>query len=528
MLFGYFTLFVALTISAVAAYYSIVGLTAIFSAAVIPIIIMGASLEIGKVTAAVWLKMNWARASRPYKIYLVPAVAFLMVLTSMGIFGFLSKAHTDQGLVSGDVQAKISIYDEKLTVAKNNIESNRKALKQLDDVVDQILLRSSDEKGTDKVLMVRRSQAKERARLMQEIEAEQKKVIQLNDERAPIAAEVRKVNAEVGPIKYVAALVYGDNPDENLLERAVRWVIILIVIVFDPLALVLILAAQQSLRWAAEDREKELSTENKDQGNKEVAVMPGPEDVIPVAVEEPLQDEQGVVSATPSPEVGSTPPAPPAGDLVEEKIEEPQINNETTTTENAVAEEPQIQPETTVVENVVIEEPQVQPETTVVENTVVEEVNQSSETIEAAPPIKIKPPAPPEAQERKAKEVIVVPETFNPRKETTSDLTADNENANNPEAVKAHFGIGFPDAPEKGDLFLRVDYLPSRLFKYNGSAWIEVDKTLTDSYVYDHEYIKYLVGEIETGHLDLDDLSTSEQEQIAEFLSNNEQTRNAT
>ena len=181
-----------------------------------------------------------------------------------------------------------------------------------------------------------------------------------------------------------------------------------------------------------------------------------------------------------------------------------------------------------MVENVVIEEPQVQPETTVVENTVVEEVNQSSETIEAAPPIKIKPPAPPEAQERKAKEVIVVPETFNPRKETTSDLTADNENANNPEAVKAHFGIGFPDAPEKGDLFLRVDYLPSRLFKYNGSAWIEVDKTLTDSYVYDHEYIKYLVGEIETGHLDLDDLSTSEQEQIAEFLSNNEQTRNAT
>ena len=111
MIFGYFTLFVALVISAVAAYYSIVGLTAIFSAAVIPIVIMGASLEVGKVTAAIWLKLNWYRANLTYKLYLVPALIFLMLLTSMGIFGFLSKAHSDQSLVSGDVTSKIAIYD---------------------------------------------------------------------------------------------------------------------------------------------------------------------------------------------------------------------------------------------------------------------------------------------------------------------------------------------------------------------------------------------------------------------------------
>ena len=128
MIFGYFTLFVALIISAVAAYYSIVGLTAIFSAAVIPIVIMGASLEVGKVTAAVWLKLNWHRANLTYKLYLVPALIFLMLLTSMGIFGFLSKAHSDQSLVSGDVQAKISVYDEKIRTAKDNIDANRLSL----------------------------------------------------------------------------------------------------------------------------------------------------------------------------------------------------------------------------------------------------------------------------------------------------------------------------------------------------------------------------------------------------------------
>ena len=118
MVFGYFTLFVALMISAVAEFYSIVGLTAIFSAAFWPVVIMGASLGVGKITAAVWLKLNWERANWTYKIYLVPAVAFLMALTSMGIFGYLSKAHSDQSLVSGDAVAKVAIYDEKSKIEK--------------------------------------------------------------------------------------------------------------------------------------------------------------------------------------------------------------------------------------------------------------------------------------------------------------------------------------------------------------------------------------------------------------------------
>ena len=249
MIFGYFTLFVALTISAVAEFYSIVGLTAIFSAAFWPIVIMGASLGVGKITAAVWLKLNWERASWTYKLYLVPAVAFLMMLTSMGIFGFLSKAHSDQSMISGDSMAKVAIYDEKIKISKDNIDANRKALKQMDEAVDQVMGRSSDEKGADKAVAVRRSQQKERVRLQSEIQAEQKTITALSEEAAPLRAEFRKVEAEVGPIKYIAALIYGDEASNNMLEAAVRWVIILIVVVFDPLALCLILAANKQLEW---------------------------------------------------------------------------------------------------------------------------------------------------------------------------------------------------------------------------------------------------------------------------------------
>jgi hypothetical protein len=190
------------------------------------------------------------------KIYLVPAVGMLMVITSMGIFGFLSKAHSDQSLISGDVLSKIAIYDEKIKTQKENIEANRRALKQMDEGVDSVLGRSTDEKGADKAVALRKTQQKERIRLQAEISQSQKSIAELNDIRAPIAAEVRKVEAEVGPIKYIAALIYGDNPDANILEKAVVWVIMMIVAVFDPLALVLILAAQHSIRWAQEEKKE--------------------------------------------------------------------------------------------------------------------------------------------------------------------------------------------------------------------------------------------------------------------------------
>ena len=235
--------FTAFVLSGIAAYYSVIGLIAIFSAAVIPVAIMGGSLEMAKLVVASWLYRYWKSVPFLMKAYFTSALVILMLITSMGIFGFLSKAHSDQSLVSGDVTAKIAVYDEKIKTAKENIDANRKALKQMDEAVDQVMARSTSETGADKAVALRRSQQKERGRLITEIEAYQKTVSVLAEQRAPIAAEVRKVEAEVGPIRYIAALIYGDNPDENMLERSVRWLIILLIIVFDPLAVLMLIAA---------------------------------------------------------------------------------------------------------------------------------------------------------------------------------------------------------------------------------------------------------------------------------------------
>lgn len=281
-LVAYLALISGLSISAVAVYYSVAGLVSIFAAAVIPIIVMGVALEVSKLIATIWLKLNWSRAPFFIKAYMTTAVVILMIITSMGIFGFLSKAHSDAGLVSGDVMAKISVYDEKIKTAKDNIDANRKALKQMDEAVDQVMGRSTSETGADKAVAIRRAQAKERARLQAEIAAEQKAIGKLNEERAPIAAEVRKVEAEVGPIKYIAAFVYGDNTDANVLEKAVTWVIIIIVSVFDPLAVILLLASQYSFQWFRKEQEDE------EEGNSPLS----PSENLPATVTESTPTEE--------------------------------------------------------------------------------------------------------------------------------------------------------------------------------------------------------------------------------------------
>ena len=239
-----FLLFItAVVLSGIAAYYSVIGLIAIFSAASLPVAIMGGSLEAAKLVVASWLYRYWKSIPVLMRAYFTAALLILMLITSMGIFGFLSKAHSDQSLVSGDVLAKLAIYDDKIKTAKENIEANRKALKQLDEAVDQVMARSTSETGADKAVAIRKGQQKDRARIAQEIAADQKLIASVNAEAAPIRAEVRKVEAEVGPLKYIAALIYGDNPDENMLERSVRWLIILLICVFDPLAVLMLIAA---------------------------------------------------------------------------------------------------------------------------------------------------------------------------------------------------------------------------------------------------------------------------------------------
>jgi hypothetical protein len=254
-LIAYLALLSGLSISAVAIYYSVAGLMAIFAAAMIPIMIMGVVLEIGKLSATVWLKQNWQRAPLFLKTYLLVAITVLMLLTSMGIFGYLSKAHLDQAVPTGDIADKVTLLDEKITTQRDNIEAAKKAIQQMDNQVNERLSRSEDDRGAERAVQIRRNQAKERTLLQADIAKAQAEIARLNEERAPIAKELRKVEAEVGPIKYIAALIYGDNPDANLLEAAVRWVIIVIVLVFDPLAVILLLASQYSFAWFRSQQE---------------------------------------------------------------------------------------------------------------------------------------------------------------------------------------------------------------------------------------------------------------------------------
>lgn len=263
--------FTALSLSIVSAYYSIAGLTAIFAAAVIPIIVMGGVLEFAKLVVASWLYRSWKTVPFLMRTYFTVALVILMTLTSMGIFGFLSKAHLDQAVPTGDVASKVAILDEKIKTEKENIDAARQTLKQMDAQVDQTLSRSTSEQGADKSLQIRRGQQKERSSLLAEIGSAQSRIARLNEERAPIASELRKVEAEVGPIKYIAALLYGDNPDQTILEKAVRIVIIMIVVVFDPLAVLLLMAASMPTTKKEEhhDSTEETSSTGEDNSYKE-------------------------------------------------------------------------------------------------------------------------------------------------------------------------------------------------------------------------------------------------------------------
>ena len=321
MLFGLLVLFTALTISGVAIYYSVAGLVAIFAAAAVPIIIMGTSLEIGKLVTALWLHRNWQRAKWWLKGYLSIAVLVLMFITSMGIFGFLSKAHIEQNLASDTVVQRIEILENKILAEEKYIERQNETIdrinnkdknsnnrfdkdvaieqKKIDDayarleVLDQdVEAFTSNNKGwggTGRVkqgLALKEKQAPERAILFEQIEKAQAKIdeirskndqsldkidLQIADveknitnannridsyilEIEPLKGDVMKLESEVGPIRYIAEFIYGEEADRNLLEEAVRWVIITIIFVFDPLAVLLLIASQYHFMWRHEDK----------------------------------------------------------------------------------------------------------------------------------------------------------------------------------------------------------------------------------------------------------------------------------
>ena len=234
----------AIAISLIAAGYSILGLATLFAGAAVPIIAMGSALEIGKLVAASWLYHNWrSEIPRALKAYLFSAIIILIFITSIGIFGFLSKAHLDQVKPVSGNNIKIELLDKQINQQSLIIERAEKQISLLDKALEVYI----DKEYVTRGLKERKKQEEERNTLNEAINNASDKIAELTNQKASLSLEQNKIEAEVGPIKYVAELIYGEQAQDNF-DKAVRFVILILIFVFDPLAVLLLIAANISLR----------------------------------------------------------------------------------------------------------------------------------------------------------------------------------------------------------------------------------------------------------------------------------------
>jgi hypothetical protein len=235
----------AISISVIAAGYSIIGLATLFAGAFVPIIAMGSALEVGKLVAASWLYNNWSNQFVPTSLrtYLFFAVIVLIFITSMGIFGFLSKAHLDQVKPTSSNNIKIELIDKQLASQQSIIDRSQDTLNLLDSALEKYV----DMEYVTRGLKEREKQKDEREALNIAITNAINEIAKLTENKGNLQLEQDKIEAEVGPIKYIAELIYGDKA-EDYFDEAVRWVIIVLIFVFDPLAVLLLIAANISLR----------------------------------------------------------------------------------------------------------------------------------------------------------------------------------------------------------------------------------------------------------------------------------------
>jgi len=516
-------LLVALTLSTIAAWYSIIGLTAIFSGAVMPIIIMGSALELAKITTTVWLRKYWHRCALIMKIYLVPAVVLLALLTSMGIFGFLSKAHLDQGIGSGDIAAKVQLLDEKIKVQKDNISSDRAMLAQMDQQVNDIMSKGDSERSVERSVAIRKQQAPERARILKDIEVSNTTIQKLNEERAPIASEFRKTEAEVGPIKYIAALIYGDQASQTMLESAVRWVIILLVVVFDPLAIMLVIAANQSKEWDKDDDVEDDTIAVAEYTQEEIDTL---SNEFEEALAEPIKQDVSVLEVTDEEEEAfkELEPKPEPEQSVLELhpyLNQPFVHFKELTPMVATS------PHEDVMDLVEFHDEEI-PEIIDVKITQdedtppfegIKDVN-TGEWIQTGPAFE-EPKSTTTPYDSIVGEYVEV----NGKKMhkdtirmTHPELFLHVDGAREP---RTDFGTSFPEQAFPGDTFVRVDSNPNKVFKFVGHKWIESNKESTESYLSNTEYLQYLVSKIATGEYDPELLTDSEQDAIKQHISGN-------
>ena len=682
MFLSYLILTTALCLSAIAAYYSIIGLIAIFAAAVIPIAIMGTALEVSKLVTTVWLHEYWDRAKIKMKLYLVPAVVVLMFITSMGIFGFLSKSHIEQTTASqesvalvernqkeiGRLQGIIARAEQKIeqaqttgTGADTNIQAQiDKEQERIDSAYDRVqpLIDEQNQivagvtalyqseldkidtdlsklqgfidngeiekaqamvgsradgkfgpktaeaftnyqtrKGEERLQWVQKIQdaansptvkaaREEIARLRGQAEAqiaqsnelinrlrsqlgqdtgvdidavidEQNAKIKtanaeidtLTEETYALEAEYRQLEAEVGPVKYIAEMIYGEA-DRDILEQAVRWVIIIIVVVFDPLAIMMLLAATESFGWAREQRNERQQIEStgttphggvydadqdqqtgsdsdpdpgadEDAGEKVPGEMDGtgdsPDQTVEPTSEEP-DGEADKETKDEAPKLVFPVPEPldPEEFKEEENEEHPrevtESKPEDVETLRGGQEQERIQGPSQDDSAVAEEEDWVEP----IKGSDLYELQQDLGTVEESAdetdPEKLarrlwkynNPTGTLKAEEIKHERGRIAELPWEQLKPVADDLISGD----------VGFGTKFPDNPVKGDTFIRVDFLPTKLYKHNGKQWIEVNKESTDTFTYNEEYIDHLIEKLGSGEYDPEMLNDMERDQI--------------
>ena len=255
MFFGLLTLLVALAISTVAAYYSIVGLMAIFAGAKLAIAIMGVVLEIGKLVVASWTFQNWKTSPFSIRSYLIVAVIVLMMITSLGIFGFLSRAHIQQSSPTSLLEERIERINLKVEQKTGQIQRYQGRLDTLDDALQRYIELGAISKGLRKI----GEMDNETSLLKIKIEGLEGEIDELTDRKYGLKTKINLAEVEVGPIRYVASMLYDEVSDSQL-EEAVRWIIILLIFVFDPLAVMLVIAANISLKNYRKERKMATRT----------------------------------------------------------------------------------------------------------------------------------------------------------------------------------------------------------------------------------------------------------------------------
>jgi hypothetical protein len=243
---NHLVLMMGLLLTCVGGYFSVIGLATIFAGAFWSVVVMATTLELSKVVAASWIYRQWAIAPFLIRTYMVTAVAVLVFITSMGIFGYLSKAHVDQTIMQGgNNEIRIESLQRRIDRQNDIISDSQLVLGQLDDAVS-ILQEYDRIRGPEGAIAVRKNQQEERDALNATINEAYDSINSLTDQLTPLRRQALAIEAEIGPLKYIAELIYGEDAS-NYFDVAVRWIIILLVSVFDPLAIVMIIAGNVGL-----------------------------------------------------------------------------------------------------------------------------------------------------------------------------------------------------------------------------------------------------------------------------------------